>query len=124
VLNYGHTFAHAFEALYGYGELLHGEAVALGMICASRLAERRGLVDGEVTQRQLRLLESLHLPTRLPQPITFSIDDVLQRMHLDKKTAAGRLRFILPTELGHVGLYSAVPEEDVRTILAGAIRSG
>ena len=45
VLNYGHTFAHAFETVGGYGAWLHGEAVAAGMVCASRLAERRGLID-------------------------------------------------------------------------------
>src|SRR5690606_34866041 len=47
MLNYGHTFAHAFEALAGYGELLHGEAVAIGMVCASRLAERLGRIPSE-----------------------------------------------------------------------------
>ena len=47
VLNYGHTFAHAFETLTGYGKLLHGEAVAIGMVCAARLAERLGRVDAE-----------------------------------------------------------------------------
>ena len=52
VLNYGHTFAHAFEALSGYGKLLHGEAVAIGMVCAARLAERLGRVDAPFTARQ------------------------------------------------------------------------
>lgn len=66
VLNYGHTFAHAFEALYGYGELLHGEAVAIGMIYASRLAERLGRIPSAVTQRQKSLLEAVGLPTSLP----------------------------------------------------------
>src|SRR5262249_32463287 len=64
VLNYGHTFAHAFETVAGYGNWLHGEAVAAGMICASRLAERRGLIGGDVTERQRRLLHQLGLPTR------------------------------------------------------------
>ncbi|OYW20231.1 MAG: 3-dehydroquinate synthase, partial [Planctomycetales bacterium 12-60-4] len=71
-LNYGHTFAHAFEALCGYGELLHGEAVAIGMICASRLAERRGLIDASVTERQVALLTALHLPLTLPTPVRFT----------------------------------------------------
>jgi len=57
VLNYGHTFAHAFETLTGYGQLLHGEAVAIGMLCASRLAERLGRIDAEATRRQRELLE-------------------------------------------------------------------
>src|SRR5205085_8243409 len=62
-LNYGHTFAHAFETVGGYGAWLHGEAVAAGMVCASRLAELHGLVGAEQTARQVRLLEEFGLPT-------------------------------------------------------------
>src|SRR5205823_4410517 len=62
VLNYGHTFAHAFETVGGYGAWLHGEAVSAGMVCASRLAGRRGLVSAEVTERQVRLLARFGLP--------------------------------------------------------------
>src|SRR5262249_50467455 len=62
VLNYGHTFAHAFESVAGYGVWLHGEAVAVGMICASRLAERMKLIPAEVTARQLALLKKFGLP--------------------------------------------------------------
>ena len=62
VLNYGHTFAHAFETVGGYGAWLHGEAVAAGMICASRLAECRGLIDADMTERQRRLLQTFGLP--------------------------------------------------------------
>src|SRR5207249_984788 len=66
-LNYGHTFAHAFETVAGYGKWLHGEAIAAGMLCASRLAERLMRIEPEVTQRQQRLLEKFGLPTR-PEP--------------------------------------------------------
>ena len=66
VLNYGHTFGHAFEALAGYGELLHGEGVSIGMLCASRLAERLGRIDSELTERQEKLLKALGLPTEVP----------------------------------------------------------
>lgn len=118
VLNYGHTFAHAFEALCGYGELLHGEAVAIGMVCASRLAERRGLIGAEVTHRQQRLLKALHLPTQLPTEMRLSADAVLSRMRLDKKAVGGKLRFVLPTRLGHVETIAGIPDEDVRTVLA------
>lgn len=117
VLNYGHTFAHAFEALCGYGQLLHGEAVAIGMICASRLAERRGLIGNEITQRQVDLLTSLHLPVGLPADVKLSTDDVISRMRLDKKTVAGQLRFVLPTRMGEVRTFADVPEADVRAIL-------
>src|SRR5205085_10025572 len=63
-LNYGHTFAHAFEKVGGYGAWLHGEAVAAGMVCASKLAEVRGLIPSELTTRQVRLLEQFSLPTQ------------------------------------------------------------
>lgn len=117
VLNYGHTFAHAYEALAGYGELLHGEAVAIGMVDASRLAERRGLVDASITERQIRLLEAVGLPTSRPASATWSAEDIIGRMRLDKKTLGGKLRFILPTKLGHVELFDDVPEDDVRALL-------
>ncbi len=117
MLNYGHTFAHAFEALCGYGELLHGEAVAIGMLCASRLAERRGLIDATVTARQLALLTALGLPTTLPTPVKFTAADAIARMRLDKKAIAGKLRFVLPTRLGAVETIANVPEEDVRVVL-------
>ncbi|HEX6987512.1 MAG TPA: 3-dehydroquinate synthase [Planctomycetaceae bacterium] len=116
-LNYGHTFGHAFEALAGYGSLTHGEAVAVGMAHASRLAERRGLIGPEVTARQVALLRALGLPTALPGGLSFPPDEVIARMRLDKKNAAGRLRFILPTRLGEVRLFDDVPEEDVTAVL-------
>ncbi len=114
VLNYGHTFAHAFETVGGYGAWLHGEAVAAGMICASRLAERRGLVTADVTQRQRQLLQTFDLPIA-PQP--WSVDDLLATMRRDKKAVAGKLRFVLPTRLGEVALFDDVPEQDVRWVL-------
>lgn len=118
VLNYGHTFAHAFETLSGYEKLLHGEAVAVGMVCASRLADRRGLIDSSLTDRQRRLIESLGLPTRLPDSAGVLIDDVLERMKLDKKSVGGQLRFVLPTKLGNAELFADVSEDDVRAALA------
>lgn len=116
-LNYGHTFGHAFEALAGYGELLHGEAVAIGMLHASRLAERRGLIDSSVTRRQSALLKDLHLPTVLPPGISWETNDVLERMRLDKKSVSGKLRLILPTKLGSVQTFADVPESDVIAVL-------
>jgi 3-dehydroquinate synthase len=120
VLNYGHTFGHAFEALGRYGELLHGEAVAIGMVYASRLAERLGKIEAEITARQVSLLRGLHLPTSLPAGMSFAPHDVLERMRLDKKAVAGRMRFILPTRLGHVELFDDVAEADVLAVLNGS----
>lgn len=115
ILNYGHTFAHAFEALTGYGALLHGEAVAMGMICASRLAERLGMVPAEVTARQQQLLEQLGLPTAMPE---LDPDEVLRIMAHDKKTETGRLRLILPRRIGQVEMVADVPPDSIRQVIA------
>src|SRR5205823_5435784 len=87
VLNYGHTFAHAFETVGGYGGWLHGEAVAAGMVCASRLAERHGFIDGELTERQTNLLARFSLPTSPRRD--WPIDDLIAVMRRDKKAASG-----------------------------------
>jgi len=113
-LNYGHTFGHALESLSGYGTFLHGVAVSIGMVCASRLAERLGQIDPEVTGRQERLLRTFGLPTHLP-PV--DADDVLRAMMHDKKVQHGTLRFVLPTRLGHVELVGGVDEDKVREVL-------
>jgi 3-dehydroquinate synthase len=114
VLNYGHTFGHALEAATGYDMLLHGEGVAIGMLCASRLAERLGRLDRSATKRQSDLLAAFGLPTQVPN---VSHDELLRIMWHDKKVAAGRLRFILPDRIGHVDLVGDVPERDVRAAL-------
>lgn len=118
VLNYGHTFAHAFEALCQYGELLHGEAVAIGMLYASRLAERLNMIDESVTERQLALVRAVGLPFSLPEQLNFSAEEMLARMRLDKKAVGGRLRFVLPTKIGEVKVVSNVGEDDVRAVLS------
>ncbi|HKB05463.1 MAG TPA: 3-dehydroquinate synthase, partial [Gemmataceae bacterium] len=118
ILNYGHTFAHAFESVAGYGMWLHGEAVAAGMVCASRLAERRGLIAGEVTRRQAALLTRFRLPTA--RPPEWNADRLIEAMRRDKKNIAGRLRFVLPTRLSHVAVFDDVPESQVREVLAAA----
>jgi 3-dehydroquinate synthase len=118
VLNYGHTFAHAFETAAGYGPWLHGEAVAAGMACAARLAERRGMVPPDLADRQQRLLRRFGLPTA---PDRWPAADLLATMRSDKKSLAGRLRLVLPRRLGEVALIDDVPEADVRQVLEEAV---
>jgi 3-dehydroquinate synthase len=121
VLNYGHTFAHAYETAAGYGKLLHGEAVAIGMARAARLAERLGRIGPELVSRQDRLLEALGLPvgvadmagSRKAEP-----DELLAIMGRDKKTVGGRLRFVLPSRLGHVELVDGIELPLVRDLLS------
>jgi 3-dehydroquinate synthase len=112
ILNYGHTFAHAIEAVTG--RYRHGEAVAIGMIAASRLAERLGRLPGDDTARQARLLEKFGLPVR-----TESLDAaaLLDAMQHDKKTRDGKVRFVLPNRIGAVELVSAVDAADIRAIV-------
>ena len=116
VLNYGHTFCHALEAVTGYGQWLHGEGVAVGMLCASRLAERLGRIDSGITARQQRLLEALGLPTEMPTDAT---DALIEAMSHDKKVEHGRLRFVLPSRVGQVELVGNVDPADVRAAIAG-----
>jgi 3-dehydroquinate synthase len=118
ILNYGHTFAHAFETAAGYGGWLHGEAVAAGVVCASRLAERQGLIPGDITERQIALLRACGLPTA---PEHWSIDALIDTMGKDKKVLAGRLRFILPRRLGEVALFDDIAESEVRQVLEEAM---
>ena len=114
ILNYGHTFCHAFEAATGYEELLHGEGVAIGMLCASRLAERLGRVDAAFTKRQQDLLESFGLPTGVPE---VAHEELIELMYHDKKVERGKLRFVLPSRLGHVEVVRDVSSDDIRTAL-------
>lgn len=114
VLNYGHTFCHAIETVAGYGEYLHGEAVAIGMICASRLAHLAGRIDEELTQRQEKLLSALGLPTSVEG---LDVAALLAAMQRDKKADQGALRFVLPTRMGHVELVGGFEPDLVRRAL-------
>jgi 3-dehydroquinate synthase len=115
VLNYGHTIGHALEVVTGYARWTHGEAVALGIAGAARLAERLGIADGAVRQQQLQLLEAVGLPTRgadVPAP---SVLDAIAR---DKKVRDGRLPFVLAPAIGTFRLVYDVPAAEVRATLA------
>jgi 3-dehydroquinate synthase len=114
ILNYGHTFCHAFEAATGYEQLLHGEGVAIGMMCAARLAERLGRVDAVFVDRQRALLEAFRLPLEAPD---VDRDELIELMYRDKKVERGRLRFVLPTRLGHVELVRDVATDEIAAIL-------
>jgi 3-dehydroquinate synthase len=116
VLNYGHTFCHAIETVSGYSKYLHGEAVAIGMVCAARLAQQMGRISPDLCERQTSLLEQLALPT-----VASGLDReaLLAAMQRDKKAQHGQLRFVLPSRLGHVELVGGVDPNLVRQALAG-----
>lgn len=121
LLNFGHTFAHAYEALAGYGAgLLHGEAVSLGMVKALRLSRRLDLCPGQDVERTVRHLRALGLPTRLadlPDLPRFATDDLLAAMGRDKKVQGARLRFVLARRIGGAFVGGDVPEAALREIL-------
>ena len=100
VLNLGHTFAHAIEhmALENGDDILHGEAVAIGIIMAARMAEREGVAVSGLTARLKADFKSLGLPTECPY------EGLEEAMKKDKKAEGGRVRFVLPVEIGRVVL--------------------
>jgi shikimate kinase / 3-dehydroquinate synthase len=114
ILNYGHTFGHALEAITDYDTWLHGEAVSIGMEVAAHIAVSRGVLSREDVMRQRQLLQVLGLPIRCAGVDTESILTAMQR---DKKVRAGRMRWILPDRIGHAGIYDDIPIEMVRDVI-------
>lgn len=116
LLNFGHTFGHAIETESGYGILLHGEAVAIGILLAARLSARLCISDDADTQRLRALLEKFGLPIELPPRLR--ADALLDRMRLDKKSRAGTLRLILWRGIARAEIVEDVGEADIRSALA------
>ncbi len=98
ILNLGHTFGHAIETVMGYGNWLHGEAVAAGMVMALDLSRREGLIDASVGERAVALLERAALPVAPPAEI--SAEQFLEVMAVDKKTIDGKINLVLLRALG------------------------
>jgi 3-dehydroquinate synthase len=115
LLNYGHTLGHAVEAAAGYGTLLHGEAVAIGMDLEAEIACALGMVDGAMVLRQRALLEAYGLPVRVPAAI--DAEEIMALALRDKKVRAGKIRWALPTGIGGATIRDDVPEELVRGTL-------
>ena len=115
LLNYGHTIGHALEAATGYGELLHGEAVAIGMTAAVRISRWMGLIDDDLVARQDATLRRFNLPTSLPGA---DRDAVRRAMSVDKKTSAGSIRWVLLEGCGRSLTRNDVPAEVVEEALA------
>lgn len=116
LLNLGHTFGHAIEAATGYSTLLHGEAVAIGMVLAARLSARLGLAGSAPAARLADLLARLGLPVALPAGL--DPRTLLGYMRLDKKNASGRLRLILWRDAGQAMIVDDVGEGDVMAVLS------
>ena len=117
LLNFGHTFGHAIETEQGYGGLIHGEAVAVGMVQAARLSERLGLSPAGDTARLRDLLLRFGLPVEAPPGL--DPEALLAHMRLDKKAQASGLRFIVWDGAGRARVLADVPEDAVRGVLHG-----
>jgi len=117
ILNFGHTFGHAIEAGLGYGQWLHGEAVACGMVMAAQLSHSLGLVDAAFVARLTRLIDAAGLPT--VGPVLDAQDNAgryLELMQLDKKAEGGAIRFVLIDGPGRACVRGA-PEALVRQVI-------
>ncbi|MXZ74961.1 MAG: 3-dehydroquinate synthase [Gemmatimonadetes bacterium] len=112
ILNFGHTMGHAIETQTG---MLHGEAVAIGMVYAARVAERMEMLDGESVRRLIELVRRTGLPDRCDG---LDVPATIETMKFDKKSVGGRPRFILPGRIGEVAVRDDVPAEYIRSVLA------
>lgn len=118
ILNLGHTFGHAFEALADYSAINHGEAISMGMGLAADTAVQLGMVTKEVATRTREVLALYGLPVTWPQALV--PEQVLEVMKRDKKGVAGKLNLVLPLAVGQVELIKDVPEEVVYGVLRDA----
>ncbi len=119
ILNFGHTFGHAIEAGLGFGAWLHGEAVGCGMVMASHLSQRLGLVDAAFVSRFTALIARAGLPTVGPK---LGADDYLHHMRVDKKAEAGEIKFVLIDRPGNAivrGAPDALVAEVIDACCAG-----
>ena len=115
LLNLGHTFAHAFESVAGYGTYLHGEAVSIGLLSAFRLSKKLSLCQKDSEDELMDLLDCYDLPTKLN--VSLRVDDLIKAMQNDKKVMRGNLRFVLMEEIGKSFVHSSVDPHLVRDVL-------
>jgi len=115
ILNYGHTVGHALENVAGYGELLHGEAVSLGMVLAATMACQAGMFPKSGLIRQNKLLKALGLPVAYSGQV--QVKDILSAIQLDKKVAHKQMRWVMPRRLGDVTV-TCMPDDLVKSVLS------
>lgn len=115
LLNLGHTFGHAIETAQGYGNWLHGEAVAAGTVLAAKTALAQGLLNEQDLQRIVALLKACQLPTEKPADMSF--DTFINLMMRDKKVLNGQLRLILPKRIGSALIVDNVPTSLLQSVI-------
>ena len=114
VLNYGHTFAHVIENETNYTKYLHGEAVAIGIVMANRLALKLGLISKDEVKRVKVLLEKFDLPTDYK---IADINSFYSKFFLDKKSSNNKIKFILPNSIGNFKIVDNLDENLVKEVL-------
>ena len=114
VLNFGHTIGHALESLTGYEKFLHGEAVAIGMAKAAAISKREGFCDDGSFKRILELLKKAGLPTEIPASI--EIRELVRGIEVDKKSAGGKIKFVLCNGIGKTRFHWLAPDEILKRI--------
>lgn len=115
ILNFGHTVGHAMEALTDYEGVLHGEAVAMGMVGAAHLSVKRAGLNAAEARRLCDLIAASGLPTRLGQAV--DLKKLMAAIHLDKKTRSGKLRFVLLPRLGEAIVSDDVTDADIEEVV-------
>ncbi|MCT8988602.1 3-dehydroquinate synthase [Shewanella phaeophyticola] len=118
LLNLGHTFGHAIEAEMGYGVWLHGEAVAAGTILAAQTAYKMKLLDEVSVERITLLMQAFDLPVTAPDSMVF--DSFIKHMRRDKKVLGGKIRLVLPTQIGRADVFSEVSEDLLNQVISRA----
>ena len=121
LLNLGHTFGHAIENAMGYGNWLHGEAVAAGTVLAADLSCRLGWIGAAEANRIRALFERARLPVEAPD---LGTETYLEHMAVDKKVESGRMRFVLLKAIGTAVVSADVPEQTLRETLNAISRNG
>ncbi len=114
ILNFGHTIGHAVESLTGYKKYKHGEAVAIGMVYASRLSLEKGLCSDEDYTRVVNLIEASGLPTAIHG---LNADEIINSLYLDKKVKGEKIRFVLIKAIGSSGIYDDISHELIKKVL-------
>ena len=114
LLNLGHTFGHAIESYLGYGEWLHGEAVATGMVMAADLSQRMGWISAEDLQRTKNIIQCAKLPISCPK---IPLDEFLSYMAHDKKVLNGQLRLVLLQQLGQAVITKEFDVEKMKQVI-------
>ena len=121
ILNFGHTFAHAFENLINYDnkKLIHGEAVAIGMVCAFKLSVYLNLCSKKEAERCIGLISKFNLPTKLKdiKSIRLESKKLLDKFYLDKKVKNGKITFILSNGIGSALIKNDVKEKTLKIFL-------